>query len=259
MLRSPGRVSGGDVSNCHIRPNKSTSHSSKISVLELPDPPEVTSTRPSSCRYKLERELAIEMCPPDGALPGMLRLQNNLAELEQRIIDQRPTLMATKTRKTKDTIVIFDMPDGGCVTGNEAASDMGVTQAVALNVDEPDNIETVLISEPPAIDTIETGSVHVSFRETPEPEDIPDLKSSTSSMYGSACTQLVKMYGQQCRAHYDRHANQKRLLDKAYSEMDAQNILTEDETNMLQKCAMGSGDQQARTTRRLKLFDPLGM
>ena len=267
MLRSPRRESGGDVGN--LRPNKSTSHSSKppetpkVSALELQDTPEVTLTPPSPCRYKVERGMAIDMCPPDGALAGMLRLQNNLVELELRIIDQRSTLLTMKTSNTinEAPIVRFAMPDGGmvCATGNETASEMGETQPVALNVDEPDNIKTVLISEPPTIDAIETESVHVSSRQTPEPDDIPGRKSITSSMYDNSCTQLVNMFGHQCRAHYDRHANQKRVLDKAYAEIDAQNIIAEDETSMLQKCVIDSGDQQATTRRRLKLFNPLGM
>ena len=260
------RVSSSDNSVDGSNKKKSTSRNDpKVADLEpeLQEPPDA---RPG--RYKVERDIAKEMCPPDGALPGMLRLQNNLIELERRVVNQHPQpTQKVKARKTSSNpaTVRFIVPeadyaDETCVAGNEIAP--GFLQTVAINVCEVDDVQPAP-DEPPTTAAAATEPAQVASHETPEAdfeseEDRTDQLTTMSSLYGTPCEQLVKLYGQQCRAQYERHANQAQLLREAFEEIDAQSALLESESTSLEEYGIDSSEHRANTAQRLKLFSPLG-
>jgi len=261
-------------------PNRSTSASpnqsltpSKDSALEgYQETPEVTS-----CRYKVEREIANEMCPPDGALCGMLRLQNCLVELERRLA-QRPHLLPAKEDKTKSDpmTVRFTVQDNA--TSNDApkpprsktASTPGGPRAVTINVFDSENVRIAADGTSSvsmlAIKTIPVAkrSAVAASRDRLDAEVDTEMEGSdrtltSTSPYSSSCGQPVRLCHRKCRPYHGWHADQERLLQEAYTDLDTPGLLAERESNTSEEYNLESDVLHTGTSPRVKLYSPLGM
>ena len=228
----------------------------------------------TSCRYKVEREIANEMCPPDGALCGMLRLQNCLVELEQHLA-QRPRLLPAKDGKTRSdepmTVRFTESTsiDASKPPRSKTASTPGGPRTVTINVFDTDNvriasdgtssvsmlaIKTIPVAKRPAV----AASHDRLDAEVDTEVERSDRTLTSSSPYSSSCAQPVRLCHRKYRPYRGWPADQERLLQEAYADLDTPDVLTESESNTSEEYSLGTDTLHTGTVPRVKLYSPLG-